>query len=334
MGSESHFISHWLEQPKSLRSNQQEHIKELSAQYPLFYPLLFLNSISRYHYQEAPLQVLYELYPTNRVLIQELFEKSEKEETEEAIDTTAQVVIDESGNKEKASSLPTDQIKNNADSPATPDEPSRDSNESSSIPVSSLKDTEGSTPVTKEATNSEAELVANELDYPPASSANYLESQGLTVDSDIPEDLLAKDHPTHHDSEAEMAKTDQEKDLMVIMSFAEWLNYLKGTQERQKKEEESKKALHALWQKERLKASIEEEDLDDNETIPEEVFQMAINSITQQDELLSESMASVYVIQGKKEKAIEMYQKLSLLNPEKSSYFAAKIEELQKELDI
>lgn len=47
------------------------------------------------------------------------------------------------------------------------------------------------------------------------------------------------------------------------------------------------------------------------------------------DEIITESMASVLVKQGQNEKAILVYSKLSFLNPEKSSYFAAKIEQLK-----
>jgi len=43
------------------------------------------------------------------------------------------------------------------------------------------------------------------------------------------------------------------------------------------------------------------------------------------EEVLTESMAEVFAIQGKHQKAIEVYEKLSLLNPSKSAYFAAKI---------
>jgi len=43
------------------------------------------------------------------------------------------------------------------------------------------------------------------------------------------------------------------------------------------------------------------------------------------EEVLTESMAEVFAIQGKHKKAIEVYEKLSLLNPSKSAYFAAKI---------
>jgi hypothetical protein len=40
-------------------------------------------------------------------------------------------------------------------------------------------------------------------------------------------------------------------------------------------------------------------------------------------------MADVLVKQGQVEKAIQLYIKLSFTNPEKSSYFAAKIEQLK-----
>jgi hypothetical protein len=41
-------------------------------------------------------------------------------------------------------------------------------------------------------------------------------------------------------------------------------------------------------------------------------------------------MAEVWVKQGKLEKAIEVYHKLSLINPSKRAYFAAKLEILKK----
>lgn len=49
----------------------------------------------------------------------------------------------------------------------------------------------------------------------------------------------------------------------------------------------------------------------------------------QSREIVTETMADVLVKQGQTEKAIQLYIKLSFLNPEKSSYFAAKIEQLK-----
>jgi len=46
-------------------------------------------------------------------------------------------------------------------------------------------------------------------------------------------------------------------------------------------------------------------------------------------EILTETMADVLEKQGQVDKAIQLYIKLSFLNPEKSSYFAAKIEQLK-----
>lgn len=42
-------------------------------------------------------------------------------------------------------------------------------------------------------------------------------------------------------------------------------------------------------------------------------------------EVLTEAMAEVFVKQGRNDKALELYEKLSLLNPSKNAYFAAKI---------
>lgn len=48
-----------------------------------------------------------------------------------------------------------------------------------------------------------------------------------------------------------------------------------------------------------------------------------------EDEVLTVSMADVFAKQGKVDKAIEVLEKLSLLNPAKSAYFAAKIDHLK-----
>ena len=48
-------------------------------------------------------------------------------------------------------------------------------------------------------------------------------------------------------------------------------------------------------------------------------------------EIVTEAMAEVFAQQGKTGKAIEVYKKLSLLNPLKSAFFAAKIEQLKGE---
>ena len=49
-----------------------------------------------------------------------------------------------------------------------------------------------------------------------------------------------------------------------------------------------------------------------------------------EDDIVSEELAEIYLAQGLKCEAIEIYRKLSLLNSEKSAYFAEKIENIEK----
>lgn len=151
----------------------------------------------------------------------------------------------------------------------------------------------------------------------PIYTEDYFLHEGVEISNELPEaDELA---PQHTDS--------TEQSLMVMRSFVEWLAYFKTKSREQQEEEEDKKALKTRLQKQKLAAAIEEE----NEEIPEQVFEMAVNSITQEDGLASESLAEIYVKQGKYDKAIDMYRKLSLRNPQKNTYFARKIEEVLKE---
>jgi hypothetical protein len=65
-----------------------------------------------------------------------------------------------------------------------------------------------------------------------------------------------------------------------------------------------------------------------NEVI-ERIIQSSAEESNADAEVLTEAMAEVLVKQNKVGKAIEMYEKLSLINPSKSTYFAAKIEILK-----
>lgn len=89
-----------------------------------------------------------------------------------------------------------------------------------------------------------------------------------------------------------------------LKSFTEWLKTMKK--------------LHP----EKLETKIDDK-------AQSSIQNMAEHSNSTQD-VLTESIAEVYARQGLKEKAREVYLKLSLLNPGKSAYFAAKISNLNE----
>ncbi|GEO08639.1 hypothetical protein [Segetibacter aerophilus] len=66
-----------------------------------------------------------------------------------------------------------------------------------------------------------------------------------------------------------------------------------------------------------------------NRTETEADIQQIADSSNTVREVVTEAMASVLEKQGKKDKAIELYNKLSFLNPHKSAYFADKIKKLK-----
>jgi len=66
-----------------------------------------------------------------------------------------------------------------------------------------------------------------------------------------------------------------------------------------------------------------------DETSESKVQHLAEDSVHESD-ILTEAMAEVWVKQGNRQKAIETYNKLSLLNPSKKAYFANLIENLKR----
>ena len=88
-----------------------------------------------------------------------------------------------------------------------------------------------------------------------------------------------------------------------------------------------KKFTHWLRHMKKLGPEDAKVEIENNEA-EADIRKMA-DSSNNAREVVTEAMASVLEKQGKKEKAIELYRKLSFLNPDKSTYFAAQIEKLK-----
>jgi hypothetical protein len=81
------------------------------------------------------------------------------------------------------------------------------------------------------------------------------------------------------------------------------------------------------WLKTMKKVHVEDEA--ENPLKPDINVQVLAENSNVEAEVVTEAMAEVFARQGKIGKAGEVYQKLSLLNPAKSTYFAAKLENLK-----
>lgn len=81
------------------------------------------------------------------------------------------------------------------------------------------------------------------------------------------------------------------------------------------------------WLKSMKKIPAPSPDDTGDPVVQEQVIQFAQVS-NETKEIITETMAEVWSLQGNRQKAIEIYKKLSLLNPAKSAYFASKIDKL------
>lgn len=160
---------------------------------------------------------------------------------------------------------------------------------------------------------SEDETTITQKDVDEVVSGNVEISEEANAIEEEPADKLVR--PT-----AEM-KARQVDDLLNeysndISGFSKWLlaqekmeNVLsEGSSEAKKKSSKKKK-------KRKKKSKLEK---------------LIDHSIVEREGVISETYANLLATQGYTQKAIELYQRLMLKFPEKSGYFAAKIEELQK----
>lgn len=156
------------------------------------------------------------------------------------------------------------------------------------------------------------------------------------VSEEIPKDLssLGKkvesvDFP---DSSMETDQASPSFDEAEGHSFSEWLSFY-GDEKEEHNEVSSKDSMG-------LDANAFESHTIDisntNVPVKKEFYsaaKMAKLSVQEDDDLVTETLASIYADQGNFEKAIKAFEKLQLKYPEKRVYFAGRIKEIQNQIN-
>lgn len=191
----------------------------------------------------------------------------------------------------------------------------------------SLREAESEIPLVQQTDGLQADEATLQQKYKDASAPDVQPEQTqIPIQPPFTEDYFRHEGIDAPEENTAIPSPAEPQTLMVVMSFSEWLNHFKVKTEKEESEAREKRALRSMWQQEKLAAALE----DEPDEIPEEVFEMAVSSITREESLASESLALILEKQEKWSAAAEMYRKLALQNPAKSGYFAARAEAAKK----
>jgi len=121
----------------------------------------------------------------------------------------------------------------------------------------------------------------------------------------------------------DLKKKKNQQVLPKELPFSEWAYYLRHKNNPKRSNEilDKFELFDSFFEKKRiLKATKEDSNKDD----------LSQKSLTHTDELMTETLAKVFVKQKKFENALQAYQILSLKYPEKNSFFADQIKEIKR----
>jgi len=142
--------------------------------------------------------------------------------------------------------------------------------------------------------------------------------------------VIIEDHKAEIISES---KEHNQFDDSTTHTFSDWLNFFKDKKESTQEEERP-----SLWERtsKESKEMISAFSPNSNLPVKTEFYspaKMARLSVQEDNDLITETLANIYYEQGNFEKAIIAFEKLQQKIPEKSSYFASRIKEIQNQLN-
>ncbi|MBN2682479.1 MAG: hypothetical protein JXR58_08210, partial [Bacteroidales bacterium] len=179
----------------------------------------------------------------------------------------------------------------------------------------------------------ELEITTNELNELNEQTTNELNEQQQTTNEQTTNELnelneqqqTTNEQTTNEPNEQKEQEKPKESKVLNQMSFIDWLTNFKEnkgniSQTEEKIPDERKIIDQFIQNQPKLKPKLVAERQED----------ISLASVTDSEEFVTETLAKIFIKQGHFQKAINVYEKLSLKFPEKSIYFADQIEKIKK----
>ena len=115
-----------------------------------------------------------------------------------------------------------------------------------------------------------------------------------------------------------------EKDVKLKMNFIDWINYIEKNKVDINLSESVDKKFDLIETFLNNPSKIEKEDINRNQK------DISIETMASENELMTETLAKIYLKQQKYKKAIDAFRILSLKYPEKNAFFADQIKKIKK----